>query len=626
MGVFMGEAFKIPYVLRLFVPLDREDRSEVLARFIGFREYIFTRRDGRVGQLHADAEWTFGTIYQRFLSFMSSRMHYGHPDFMDGFWARNRGGMSKASPLVNLSEDLFAGYNVRMREEDSPHTDFLEFEKGREVHFNSASAFTQKISGGCMAMLRSRDNQIICERIGLLHGLSYYFSSVAFYISNLLIDCATYIYMLTFLSFTLSSVDLGRLGALSNEWIITVGVVSMIPQLVESILEYDPLTSLGYMLRGFISSTLFWIFQNKNVAFAMRSGSITGVSKYFATGRPIANQHQTWKDNYCFYWKSHYHPAFNLALLYYCYLTLNEGVGHLPMFWVAISFVTWLIAPVLFSPFPCCDLLQQDTYDFRNFILGDEGWRDDPKDIETRVEKSEIRNLLELGLADEWKFWRNTPFWVLLIFLMARVALFFGILAVLHAEILDFAKVFLSTFAFQWFLVMLWFVAGLKNAILLLSTGMWMLVPWFGSWVLGERTLVPSIWRLLPEYLIGFVVFLYFLGTVKRIKLFVCRCLFEFSSQCCCRCCREWFNESWLQKAVRVSYLYYFEHQLNVIRALGVLLINLFVTLLLMAWEGCYGLHTLWLFANPRLYKASKINAATQEHTRHVDFLRSLLE
>ena len=74
-------------------------------------------------------------------------MHYGHPDFVDAFWARNRGGMSvspgptllpvpfgasaatelrpfqysshhlaggKSSPVVNLSEDIFAGYNVRM--------------------------------------------------------------------------------------------------------------------------------------------------------------------------------------------------------------------------------------------------------------------------------------------------------------------------------------------------------------------------------------------------------------------------------------------------------------------------------------------------------------------------------
>ena len=32
-------------------------------------------------------------------------MHYGHPDFLDGFWASNRGSLSKASPAINLSEE-----------------------------------------------------------------------------------------------------------------------------------------------------------------------------------------------------------------------------------------------------------------------------------------------------------------------------------------------------------------------------------------------------------------------------------------------------------------------------------------------------------------------------------------
>ena len=38
-----------------------------------------------------------------------------HPDFFDAFWASNRGSMSKASPVLNLSEDIFAGFNVLMR-------------------------------------------------------------------------------------------------------------------------------------------------------------------------------------------------------------------------------------------------------------------------------------------------------------------------------------------------------------------------------------------------------------------------------------------------------------------------------------------------------------------------------
>jgi hypothetical protein len=55
---------------------------------------------------------TFGTIFQRSLDYLGVRMHYGHPDFMDGFWASNRGSTSKASPSLNVSEDMCAGLNL----------------------------------------------------------------------------------------------------------------------------------------------------------------------------------------------------------------------------------------------------------------------------------------------------------------------------------------------------------------------------------------------------------------------------------------------------------------------------------------------------------------------------------
>lgn len=37
------------------------------------------------------------------------RFHYGHPDVFDRIFHLTRGGISKASKIVNLSEDIFAG-------------------------------------------------------------------------------------------------------------------------------------------------------------------------------------------------------------------------------------------------------------------------------------------------------------------------------------------------------------------------------------------------------------------------------------------------------------------------------------------------------------------------------------
>ncbi|CAL1138087.1 unnamed protein product [Cladocopium goreaui] len=173
MGAFLGEACKVPFILRRFQP-HWSDRTTVRARIIGFREFIFTESHGAVGSVMASAEWSFGTICQRFLSGLGARMHYGHPDFLDGFWASNRGSLSKASPAINLSEDIFAGFNVRMRGEASKHVDFLAWEKGRESSFNAAALFYTKVSKGNVGVMRSRDLKVITQSLGLcvpLHPL-----------------------------------------------------------------------------------------------------------------------------------------------------------------------------------------------------------------------------------------------------------------------------------------------------------------------------------------------------------------------------------------------------------------------------------------------------------------------
>lgn len=40
------------------------------------------------------------------------RMHYGHPDVFDRVFHITRGGISKASRVINISEDIFSGIAV----------------------------------------------------------------------------------------------------------------------------------------------------------------------------------------------------------------------------------------------------------------------------------------------------------------------------------------------------------------------------------------------------------------------------------------------------------------------------------------------------------------------------------
>ena len=85
-------------------------------RVVGFREYPFTERLSTVGRFMAYEELSFGTIAQRVLSMLGTRLHYGHPDFFDGFWSKTVG-LSKANPRYHLNEDIFAGYEMMLRGE-----------------------------------------------------------------------------------------------------------------------------------------------------------------------------------------------------------------------------------------------------------------------------------------------------------------------------------------------------------------------------------------------------------------------------------------------------------------------------------------------------------------------------
>lgn len=46
------------------------------------------------------------------MSWLRCSFHYGHPDVFDKLYFMSRGGVSKASKAINLSEDIFAGYNT----------------------------------------------------------------------------------------------------------------------------------------------------------------------------------------------------------------------------------------------------------------------------------------------------------------------------------------------------------------------------------------------------------------------------------------------------------------------------------------------------------------------------------
>lgn len=386
MGSFIGEAFKVSTVLKYFKQPGMRKNS---VRMIGFREHIFTVSHGVCGDINAVAEWSFGTIIQRVQAWLGVRMHYGHPDFVDLFWARSRGGMSKASPHINLSEDIFAGLNVKNRGERSEHVDILEYEKGREVSFNAASTFLYKISAGNVGVWRSKD---LSEAVGVMctvDQMSFYFATVGYFVSLTIIDCTVYLFLAFHILLAMASISLHELGslgtALSTEWIWGPSVFMYLPPLMEGMLEFGGLVeALKRLISGFdpmaelfpagilywLLTLIFFTFQNKTKSAAVRQALTAGTASYKATGRPNANQRLTLLDTFLQYRGLHFKDGVVFLFYYILYRTANLGLaGALPMFSIVFSAVCWLVVPAIFSPYPSWERLTDDVTVFYDFLM-----------------------------------------------------------------------------------------------------------------------------------------------------------------------------------------------------------------------------------------------------------------
>lgn len=137
------------------------------------------------------------------------RFHYGHPDVFDRIFHITRGGISKASRGINLSEDIFAGsvlktsifseiillnvcltyagFNSTLRRGNVTHHEYIQVGKGRDVGLNQISLFEAKVACGNGEQTLSRDIYRLGHRFDFFRMLSFYFTTVGFYVSAMVI-------------------------------------------------------------------------------------------------------------------------------------------------------------------------------------------------------------------------------------------------------------------------------------------------------------------------------------------------------------------------------------------------------------------------------------------------------
>jgi hypothetical protein len=515
MGCYAGEAFKVPVVLQTFYKKptgggNSEHRLALRARIIGFREHLFTRSHGFVGTIMADSEWTFGTLVQRLLDFLNVRMHYGHPDFMDGFWASNRGSVSKASPHINLSEDIFAGLNVNARNERSLHTDILEWEKGREVQFCAGAGFFWKIASGCVGLMRTRDLRTLCSRASIMQSIALYFATAAWYLHNIFVDYGTELYVLLFIFLTFASKSLADIGALGSmlavEWFVTPALSATLPAVIGFGVEYGPWWLVTHYLPTVPASMVYFVFINKAMASSVRSTIWTNTAEYVNTGRPHANKSYSLKEAFEQFRVSHYIPAVTLLCLVLVYNFANQG-GALPMIMIIATAVCWILAPVLFRP-PTTDMFRQFT-ELAQYILRP------PASRSGHVLPGRAVCLYEAALAQEMKQAHRDPGQQLV------AALVLCVLYVFMAATTVFEQ--MPALFFAWAITFcvkaIWQPSGSKqpvlvNIVLLL---LWPLLLSF-AWLFVENFNISSL-------LLALIIFVHIMKTVKVLAWNLARLL-----------------------------------------------------------------------------------------------------
>ncbi|GFZ05281.1 glucan synthase-like 4 [Actinidia rufa] len=314
-------------------------------------------------------ETSFVTIGQRLLANpLRVRFHYGHPDLFDRVFHLTRGGISKASKTINLSEDVFAGFNSTLRKGYVTYHEYMQVGKGRDVGLNQISKFEAKVANGNSEQTLSRDIYRLGRRFDFFRMLSCYFTTIGFYFNSLISVIGIYVFLYGQLYLVLSGLEKALLleaglqniqsleTALASQSFIQLGLLTGLPMVMEIGLERGFLTALkDFVLMQLQLAAVFFTFSLGTKAHYYGRTILHGGAKYRPTGRKVVVFHASFTENYRLYSRSHFVKGFELILLLVVYDLFRRSYQN-SMTYVLITYaiwfmsLTWLFAPFLFNP------------------------------------------------------------------------------------------------------------------------------------------------------------------------------------------------------------------------------------------------------------------------------------
>ncbi|XP_027345205.1 callose synthase 12-like [Abrus precatorius] len=350
---------------------------------LGVREHIFTGSVSSLAWFMSAQETSFVTLGQRVLANpLKVRMHYGHPDVFDRFWFLTRGGISKASRVINISEDIFAGFNCTLRGGNVTHHEYIQVGKGRDVGLNQVSMFEAKVASGNGEQILSRDVYRLGHRLDFFRMLSFFYTTVGFFFNTMMVVLTVYAFLWGRLYLALSGVEKAMesnsnnnkaLGTILNQqFIIQLGLFTALPMIVENSLEHGFLQAIwDFLTMQLQLSSVFYTFSMGTRSHFFGRTVLHGGAKYRATGRGFVVEHKGFAEIYRLFARSHFVKAIELGLILIIYAS-HSPVATDTFVYIALTITSWflvaswIMAPFVFNP-SGFDWLKT-VYDFDDFM------------------------------------------------------------------------------------------------------------------------------------------------------------------------------------------------------------------------------------------------------------------
>lgn len=325
---------------------------------LGFREHIFTGSVSSVANYMALQELSFVTLGQRVLNQpLRIRQHYGHPDVFKKIFVMTEGGMSKASHGINLSEDVFAGFNATIRGHMVGFKEYVQVGKGRDVGLQQTYKFEAKLSQGNAEQSLSRDMNRICSRLDFFRLMSFYYGGIGHYIANTMVMFTLIVVVYTMVAMAIFDQEGVNGRPIKPEGILQMllsgmGLLQTLPLVVTLTVEkgvWSALSEIGFMILS--GGPLYFIFHIETKCYYFSQTLMAGGAMYRPTGRGFVTVHSPFDENFRFFASSHIYLGFELLvaiILFGMFTTSKQYFGLTWSLWLAA--LSFTVGPFWFNP------------------------------------------------------------------------------------------------------------------------------------------------------------------------------------------------------------------------------------------------------------------------------------